>query len=148
MCSFDVFLYYQFPTRRDNTKLSYQIILSSWSSYITAISPQRFAWVCNEKKATCYSMVNIMIRSVVSYRGEYWTKLLLDRVPWSIYICMVMYPMISYRSRCVALWYWRYHYGVVLYRNSACLYIVTIVSRVWVNSDRTTCCSIVPVVRD
>ena len=48
-----VFLVYRFPTGQDNSNLSYQIILSFWSSW--------FAWVRDEEKLLhLYSMDNIM----------------------------------------------------------------------------------------
>lgn len=53
----------------------------------------------------------------VYYGGEYWTKLLLDRVPsrWGIKsYCTVMYPVVLYRTLYVLL------YGMSLCRTTCC----------------------------
>ena len=103
MCSFDVFLYYQIPLDEIIQSCLTKLYFPSDPPTLPRSVLKDLLEFATKRKATCYSMANIMIRSVVSYGGEYWTKLLLDRVPWNIYICMVMYPVISYRSRCVAL---------------------------------------------
>ena len=53
----------------------------------------------------------------INYGGEYWTKLLLDRVPssWGIKsYCTVMYPVVLYRTLYVLL------YGMSLCRTTCC----------------------------